>query len=435
MTAFAVAAGLAALVTGAAIVLRGATVAGGSALAPSDLLPLLFAGAALCTGLLLRDRRPPGAWIALVLAGGLAALEVIGVVRAQQETTAAGMWPWLVLGAEAAIVAAAWVAAAYAIHPRGQGDERRVLRLAVSGALGIVLVVASWAGVSTFGASVAAASASEPLRLSGRLALAFVAASVAIGAWRDLAGPLQRVRGRARTLRDLPVAIVDELLLTSAATRRRGREEERARLAADLHALVLPDLRRAAAAAASGAAPEPVAAGLRDAVDDVERLMHARHSEVLEQFGLVAALEWLAERMQQRSALDVEIELHGNDVGDPPVPPTPSDRAAFRIAMLALDNVVRHAGATKAVVRLAPDLGRLQLEVVDDGRGIEPAGDRTGRGLLDMQAEAREVGGSVRLEPLARGTRVVFSWSPRGAAEDHATDGRASTASPSAPPS
>src|SRR6185369_6223207 len=120
-------------------------------------------------------------------------------------------------------------------------------------------------------------------------------------------------------------------------------EDERARLAAELHARILPDLRRAAAAAESaGAATDPVAIGLRRAVEDVEELMHARQSVVLEEYGLVAALEWLAERTQQRALLQVDVELDGPAVDDSAAVPKPIARAAFRVALLAVDNVVRH---------------------------------------------------------------------------------------------
>ena len=99
--------------------------------------------------------------------------------------------------------------------------------------------------------------------------------------------------------------------------RREATEAERARLAADLHAHVLPELRRAAAAAASAGAPPEMQVDLRRALEDVEQLMHQRQSIVLEQFGLVAALEWLAERTEERSALRVQLDLDGAVPGRP----------------------------------------------------------------------------------------------------------------------
>jgi len=222
--------------------------------------------------------------------------------------------------------------------------------------------------------------------------------------------------------------LADELVPARTDTRRAAAEEERARLAADLHAHVLPELRRAAAAAASAGAPPEMQVDLRRALEDVEQLMHQRQSVVLEQFGLVAALEWLAERTEERSPLRVELELDGA-VPDGPASIEPRvARAAFRIALLGLDNVVRHAGATTATLHL--DAGdALRLVVADDGPPASLEAAR-GRGLADMQTAAAESGGTIRFAGNS-GARVEATW-PVGRTGDPAT---APLASPSDHPS
>ena len=83
--------------------------------------------------------------------------------------------------------------------------------------------------------------------------------------------------------------------------------------------------------------------------------MHGRQSVVLEEYGLVAALEWLAERTQRRRPLVVDLELDGAGVDDRGAISKPVAGAAFRVAQLAVDNVVRHADATRVVLRLTVD--------------------------------------------------------------------------------
>ncbi|UOE44637.1 sensor histidine kinase [Agromyces larvae] len=88
--------------------------------------------------------------------------------------------------------------------------------------------------------------------------------------------------------------------------------------------------------------------------------------------------------------------------------------AAYRIAQEALTNVVRHAGATRATVRVERDGGELVLTVEDDGRGIADATDAPGAGILGMRERAALIGGAV--EVAARdggGTRLVarLPWS------------------------
>jgi signal transduction histidine kinase len=80
--------------------------------------------------------------------------------------------------------------------------------------------------------------------------------------------------------------------------------------------------------------------------------------------------------------------------------------AAYRIAVEAVTNSVRHAGATSCRVQVAAD-GALRLEVVDDGSGITD-GTPPGVGLAAMRERAAEVGGSCTVAPAdGHGTRVL----------------------------
>jgi two-component system NarL family sensor kinase len=224
------------------------------------------------------------------------------------------------------------------------------------------------------------------------------------------------------------VFLADELFpwrATGEVARRRAVEAERARLAAEIHARVLPDLRLAAVtAAATPGVPAPIAAGLRNALDDIEGLMAARQSIVLEDHGLLAALEWLAERTEDRSPVRVTIDVgadqaspaadHPRD-GRPPRPPRPVERAAFRVALLALDNVVRHARASTASVAVSVTPAAVSVTIRDDGVGLEPAaveqaGSDGRRGIADMRREASDVGARLDIESASPGTTVAFRW-------------------------
>ena len=184
------------------------------------------------------------------------------------------------------------------------------------------------------------------------------------------------------------------------AGRAEAAEDERGRIAADLHAEVLPSLRRALAEAEAGGTVERLAADLRSAVDEVEALLVTRRSIVLEELGLLAAVEWLAERVEDRSDVRVEIEVGAADaVGGRP--PREVERAAFRVAQLALDNVVRHAPGSLARVRLTSSAAAVRLRIEDDGDGPpvdEGAATRAGRrGIADMRAEARACGAGLAI--------------------------------------
>lgn len=412
--------GLATAIGALAIGLRFVDPRGGLPGLTTAALPLLFTAALLCAGVLLRRRFLPAAWVASVIGAGLACVEVLGSVRAWEGIASAAEWPQLVVVAELALVATASVAAAYAVRGRpgmtpALDGARRIVIL--GGLLGIAMV-AAWTVIATLSGAVPApplasgASDLPPLRLSGRLTAGFVVVAAVAGLWLDLATPVRRARANAKARGGFPRALADELFPTASGLQRRGRQEERARLAADLHALVLPDLRRAShVAEASGAGGEPLAASLRQAVQGVERLMHERQSVVLEGFGLVAALEWLAERTEEQSSIKVVIDLD-DAVGEPDGLQKDVSRAAFRVAMLAVDNVLRHAVASRLELRLALSDGGMRLSIVDDGKGLEPASQsRGGRGVADMRSAADEVGARISQTSGAQGTKVEFGWS------------------------
>jgi signal transduction histidine kinase len=126
----------------------------------------------------------------------------------------------------------------------------------------------------------------------------------------------------------------------------------------------------------------------------------------------VAALEWLAERTEQAGTLRVELELEGAEVEARDAVPAGIARAAFRIALLAVDNVARHAGASVATIRLSVDRAGIVLAVSDDGQGTAATSSTAasgGRGLTDMETEARSSGGSLTTTPPPRAT-VVATW-------------------------
>ena len=88
------------------------------------------------------------------------------------------------------------------------------------------------------------------------------------------------------------------------------------------------------------------------------------------------------------------------------------DVAAYRIAMEALTNVVRHARAAKCNVRISDGEGDiLELGITDDGVGI-PADCQAGVGITSMRERAEELGATCVIEPLAEGGTHVLARLP-----------------------
>lgn len=178
-------------------------------------------------------------------------------------------------------------------------------------------------------------------------------------------------------------------------------EEDRRRIRRDLHDGLGPAL----AAAGLGVdrarnllAKDPAAAGvlvrevrqdLLAAVGDVRRLVEGLRPPALDDLGLVSAVAHLAERF---SGPGRRVRLVADGFPDGVAVPAAVEVAAYRIVSEALTNVVRHSGASEAVVALAVEDAELRVEVRDDGTGL-PALVNPGVGLASMRQRAEELRG------------------------------------------
>lgn len=144
----------------------------------------------------------------------------------------------------------------------------------------------------------------------------------------------------------------------------------------------------------------------QETVAEVRRLVYELRPPALDQLGLAGALQAHVVQLNHPQNLQILI------TADPdPLPPLSAavEVAAFRIALEAITNVVRHARARQCeVCLLLVGNGRphLHIEVSDDGIGL-PSGHHQGVGLHSMRERTEELGGSLVVENLARGTRVT----------------------------
>jgi signal transduction histidine kinase len=145
---------------------------------------------------------------------------------------------------------------------------------------------------------------------------------------------------------------------------------------------------------------------LDTAVATVQRLATDLRPDILDELGLLAALEWQAYAVERRSGIRFELTLPEEELDVPDEQAT----AIFRMFQEILTNVVRHAGAKNVAVHFEVDAGSFMLEVRDDGRGISPteAASGTSLGLVGMRERAALLGGSVEISGVAgRGTTVL----------------------------
>jgi PAS domain S-box-containing protein len=199
-----------------------------------------------------------------------------------------------------------------------------------------------------------------------------------------------------------------------------AQESERARIARDLHDDVSQQL--AAMSIALSAlnrriGPRPGGEDLHDEVsslqrrtialaDNVRHLSHDLHPAVLRHAGLVAALGAYCAELRRHYPLELTCDTDGDfDALDPE-----TALCVYRVAQEALRNVVMHAGARHAAVRLRRIDGSVELTIADDGRGFDSVGTRRsakGLGLVSINERVRLTGGTVSIvTELDKGTRV-----------------------------
>jgi PAS domain S-box-containing protein len=141
-------------------------------------------------------------------------------------------------------------------------------------------------------------------------------------------------------------------------------------------------------------------------IDDVRTIALRLRPGVLDDLGLIPALEWYVSEFEKRTGIQCVFE-HANV----PQVNTFVSTAAYRIAQEALTNLARHSSSTRARVSIETEQGTLILAVIDEGDGFDTSGlaDSEGLGIAGMQERAVLVGGALEIESEpGAGTRVFF---------------------------
>ncbi len=225
---------------------------------------------------------------------------------------------------------------------------------------------------------------------------------------QSLHGARERALDEARASREALAATYDRL---RALTRRleAAKEEERAHIARELHdemgqaltaAKINLQLLEVTADPSERAQRFEDTFGLVDGlIERVRTLSLDLRPPLLDELGFAAALRGYLEAQSRRSGVAVDVDVEGVPRSLPAEPAI----AAFRGVQEAVTNIIRHSGASRALVRVRHDGGVLDVQISDDGRGFDPkeAFDRAvqGRhlGLLGIRERIEALGGSLEI--------------------------------------
>lgn len=190
-----------------------------------------------------------------------------------------------------------------------------------------------------------------------------------------------------------------------AARQQDVREEERTRIAREIHdelGQTLTGLRMDMAwlesrlpqtAAALRVRLNVMAQTIDRTIQSVRKIASDLRPGVLDDLGLVSAIEWQVQTFQARSRVHCSLLLPEKEIELD----TPRATAVFRILQEILTNIARHAAASRVSARLSESHNEVLLEVMDNGRGIprHKLEDSSSLGILGMRERAMVFGGMV----------------------------------------
>ena len=228
---------------------------------------------------------------------------------------------------------------------------------------------------------------------------------LAIGSMVYIAGQEREIRKRYSEHADLSARLLD------------AQEEERRSISRELHdevgqslGALLVDVGRL------NAILPPDDTRLRESVSHIKEVAERSVASVrnislllrpsmLDDLGLVAALEWHAREVSRRS--EVEVDVDSSDI--PENLPEEYKICIYRLTQEALNNVARHSGARHASVSVRGEAGRIAIEIHDDGHGFDTQREK-GLGILGMEERVRRLGGQMQIQSkTGEGTTLTAS--------------------------
>jgi PAS domain S-box-containing protein len=244
--------------------------------------------------------------------------------------------------------------------------------------------------------------------------------------YRRLAETLE-LEVRARTLeletRNAEILRQADLVRDFSQRLMQAQDEERRRIARELHdsagqtltvlgislAQLVQKAGRGAPQLASDA--EMIQEAVQQLHREIRTTSYLLHPPLLDENGLVSALQWYVQGLSERSGVEIQLEI-AEDFGRLP---RDLELVVFRVVQESLTNIHRHSGSKTARIRIAREAEAVSVEVQDEGGGMPPEklaeihSGRSGVGIRGMRERIRQFEGLMNIESSNSGTRIAVA--------------------------
>ncbi|HMK28479.1 MAG TPA: sensor histidine kinase [Terriglobales bacterium] len=250
------------------------------------------------------------------------------------------------------------------------------------------------------------------LALGAGLLLSMVSIAYILRLERQGRQRYQELAESRRNLQELSACLVD----AQEAERRSISRELHDQVGQSLGALLVDVGRLSAMVAPENGAMQQQIQRIRsvaeDSVKTVRNIALLLRPSMLDDLGLMPALEWQAREVSRRGEMEVEVHSEGASEKLP----DEYKICIYRIVQEALNNAARHAGAKSATVNVGQSKDRIVVEVKDNGRGFESERVR-GMGLVGMEERVKRLGGILSIDSQPGKGTLVRAELPFGRGE------------------
>jgi signal transduction histidine kinase len=142
-------------------------------------------------------------------------------------------------------------------------------------------------------------------------------------------------------------------------------------------------------------------------ITTVRRIASELRPSLLDDFGLVSAVEWQTQEFERRTSIPCSFASDCDSIDLGP----DSNTAMYRVVQEALTNIARHADAASVSVDLATAASEVRISISDDGKGIDTSSRKApSLGLIGMQERSRMIGGELHITGSpSKGTTVILT--------------------------